>query len=296
MSATLRAAPLLDPLAAASPAFLAPAALPAWQQGVWRADELDAGSGEVCTTGHAALDAELPGGGWPLGALTELLQPAPTAAVWTLLLPALAQAAAAGARVALIAPPLPPFLPALAAGGLPPAALLWVQAPEPAAPLWACEQALRCADVAAVLAWLPQARVAELRRLQLAAARQHSLLFVLRPARAAQAASPARLRVAIEPLPAADTGEPPTTLAVRILKRRGPPAAQPVPLNAQPPALAALLAAARQRRRGPAPPPPAAAEAPPRSGGARVMPWPGARCAPSGEAAHALDRPALARA
>ena len=59
----------------------------------------------------------------------------------------------------------------------------------PAARLWACEQALRCAEVAAVLAWLPRARVGELRRLQLAAAQHESLLFVFRPESAAQAAS-----------------------------------------------------------------------------------------------------------
>ena len=41
--------------------------------GVWRADALDAGAAPAFTTGHAALDAALPGGGWPLGALVELL-------------------------------------------------------------------------------------------------------------------------------------------------------------------------------------------------------------------------------
>jgi protein ImuA len=63
--------------------------------------------------------------------------------------------------------------------------------------LWACEQALRCAEVSAVLAWLPRARVGELRRLQLAAAQHESLLFVLRPESVAQSASPARLRLAL---------------------------------------------------------------------------------------------------
>jgi protein ImuA len=29
---------------------------------------------QVVATGHAALDAQLPGGGWPVGAMTELLQ------------------------------------------------------------------------------------------------------------------------------------------------------------------------------------------------------------------------------
>ena len=45
----------------------------------------------VVVTGQAALDAELPGGGWPLGGLVDLLQPEEgEAPLWPLLLPALA--------------------------------------------------------------------------------------------------------------------------------------------------------------------------------------------------------------
>ncbi len=61
-------------------------------RGVWHADELGLADAQVVATGHDALDAELPGGGWPVGAMTELLQAAPEAHVWRLLLPALAQA------------------------------------------------------------------------------------------------------------------------------------------------------------------------------------------------------------
>jgi len=70
----------------------------------------------------------------------------------------------------LIGAPHEPFGPSLAAGGLPIESLLWICSEGAQARLWASEQALRCADVAAVVAWLPQARVSELRRLQLAAA------------------------------------------------------------------------------------------------------------------------------
>lgn len=274
------------PVAGLAPAHSEPCASPVWVQGIWRADALGQTGEAVCATGHAALDAELPGGGWPLGALTELLQLAPTDPLWPLLLPALAQRPA---RLVLVAPPLPPFMPALAAGGVPAEAVLCVQASDAPARLWACEQALRCADVAAVLAWLPQARPAELRRLQLAAARQGSLLFVLRPAALAQAASPARLRLLLDTRPAAP-GQP-ATLAVHLLKRRGPPGTRPVLLPAHGPALATLLAAAQQRRRGMAG---AAAGSP--AAGARVLPWPHAGRSPSlpPGAAHALDRTALA--
>jgi protein ImuA len=220
--------------------------LPA-EAGVWRADELGAADAPALPTGHPALDAQLPGGGWPVGALTEVLQTAPDAHVWSLLLPALAQAVArhphARAPVVLVGAPHEPFGPALAAAGVPVEALLWVRAEAASARLWSSEQALRCADVSAVLAWLPQARVGELRRLQLAAARHEGLLFVFRPASAAQGASPARLRLQVE-----RTAEP-DGMDVHILKRRGPPLAAPVTVPARSERMTALLAAARLRRR-----------------------------------------------
>jgi protein ImuA len=209
-------------------------------RGVWHADELGLADAQVVATGHAALDAELPGGGWPVGAMTELLQSTPEAHVWRLLLPALAQAVEArGGPVVLIGAPCEPCGPSLAAQGLPVEALMWVKSDASAARLWACEQALRCADVAAVLAWLPQARVGELRRLQLAAAQHDVLLFVCRPESAAQGASPARLRLQVERC----------ETELRILKRRGPPLAAPVMLPARNERMTALLAAARLRRK-----------------------------------------------
>lgn len=226
-------------------------ALAGLHAGVWRADELATGAVRTAPSGHAALDAELPGGGWPLGALTELLQPAPDAPVWSLLLPAVvARQRASGGAVVLVNPPHEPFLPALAAGGLPPAALLWLRTDMPAAQLWAAEQALRCADAAAVLAWLPCARSAELRRLQLAAAqRLDGLLFVLRPEHAAAAASPALLRLQVQAEAGATSGQAPA-LRVDILKRRGPPLQAPLRLPAHADRLRALLAASAAQPMG----------------------------------------------
>lgn len=210
---------------------------------LWRGDELGGADAQVLATGHAALDAELPGGGWPVGAMTEVMQDAPEAHVWQLLLPALAQAVEArGGPVVLIGAPCEPFGPSLAAGGLPVEALLWVRNETAQARLWACEQALRCADVSAVLAWLPQARVGELRRLQLAAAQHEGLLFVMRPASVAQSASPARLRLQVV---SAEAGQ----MDVHLLKRRGPPLAEPVTLPARNARMTALLAASQLRRK-----------------------------------------------
>ena len=63
-------------------------------------------------TGHTALDALLPQGGWPRRALTELLLPADGVGELALLLPTLARLTQAGSAVAVIAPPYIPYAPA----------------------------------------------------------------------------------------------------------------------------------------------------------------------------------------
>jgi protein ImuA len=205
---------------------------------VWRGEDL-ATEGAVLLSGHAALDAQLPGGGWPVGSMVEVLQQRPGQHVWQLVLPALAQAIILQTGpVVLVGAPHEPFGPSLQAQGLPSERLLCVRAEKPAARLWAAEQALRCAEVAAVLAWLPQAKSAELRRLQMAAQQQGRLLFVFRGLNARQDASPARLRLLVEGV---------DTLSLHILKRRGPPIETPLSLPACSARLAALLAARKTR-------------------------------------------------
>lgn len=56
---------------------------------VWQASRLAQAGGAVLPTGFAALDAELPGGGWPAGALIELLADRPGVGELSLLLPLL---------------------------------------------------------------------------------------------------------------------------------------------------------------------------------------------------------------
>jgi protein ImuA len=148
-----------------------------------------------------------------------------------------------GEPAVLVDAPYQPFGPALRAQGIAAERLLCVQAGQPAARLWASEQALRCADVGAVLAWLPQARTEELRRLHLCAQAGQKLLVVFRPLAAREQSSPARVRLLVQ---GSDQ------LEVLILKRRGPPLLQPLQLRSQPQRLSALLAA-RKLRRNPAP-------------------------------------------
>jgi protein ImuA len=175
----------------------APALSPSWagvHPDVWQADALAGAPARVLATGDALLDAQLPGGGWPLGALSEVLQPAGVHSEWRLLLPALARSGmrrrGAGGRAAAY-----PLARRWARKDWHPQRLLWVAAPAGAQRLWATEQALRCADVDAVLAWLVQVRPDQLRRLQMASAEFDKLLFVLRPERAQAESSPAALRL-----------------------------------------------------------------------------------------------------
>jgi protein ImuA len=207
------------------------------RQDVWPAHML-ARDTRCWTSGHAALDAQLPGGGWPLEGMVELLQARmhlqAGTHLWALLAPALARRLQAHQNrkqpVVLIGAPQQPFGPALRAQGLASDRLLCIHTDTPAARLWAAEQALRCADIAAVLAWLPQAKATQLQRLNVLA--QDRLLFVMRNANTQHDASPARLRIV---LGGADQME------LRILKRRGPPLAQPIYLPAQSDHLQRLL-------------------------------------------------------
>lgn len=205
---------------------------------VWCADQLARADAPTLSTGYAPLDAQLPGGGWPLGGMVEVLQTFAAQHVWQLLLPGLVQAARRQpGPVVLVGAPCAPFGPGLRAQGFAAKRLLWVQAEQAAGRLWAAEQALRCADVAAVLAWLPQARSTDLRRLHMASQQHGRLLFVFRSLHAQHDASPASLRLWVEGVDA---------LRVHILKRRGPPLEAPIALPAHPARLAALLAARRK--------------------------------------------------
>ena len=206
---------------------------------VWRAAELGGTVAVTVSTGHPELDSQLPGGGWPVGALSEVLQAQSGQNEWRLLLPAL-QRTQSG-PVVLVGAPHVPFGPGLAAHGFEAQRLLWVSATAPAERLWAAEQALRCAPVVAVLAWLPQVRAEQLRRLQIAAHEYHKLLFVLRPAKAQSESSPAVLRLLVGSAPPGASGWV-DALQVQVLKRRGPPLMKTLALPARLARLGALLA------------------------------------------------------
>jgi len=186
---------------------------------IWRGGPLCSGP-PALASGFDALDRELPGGGWPVGALTELLVRRPGIGELQLVLPALAALSWAGKRIVWLAPPYLPYAPALAAAGIDLAQLALVRAPGRRDALWAAEQVLRAAGCHALVAWLPAARYEELRRLSVAAEGGRACVALFRPPQAVHDSSPAALRLALEPEGAA--------LSVHILKRRGAPAATPL--------------------------------------------------------------------
>ena len=221
---------------------------------IWRAGELGSASLQTVGTGYAALDKVLPGSGWPQGAMVELLLPQAGQHEWGLLAPGLVHALRQhatpdepGAQLtALVGAPYLPFGPALGARQIDMRRLISIHGKPGNAPslLWATREALQCADVCAVLAWLPDARSAHLRRLQIAAHAHHKLLFVFRPLRAQNESSPAPLRLLLEGT-VAEGGN----LRLHIVKRRGPPLAAPLLLDTRAPRLAALMLASSERAR-----------------------------------------------
>ena len=78
---------------------------------IWRGDQYAKVAIESIPTGFAELDAQLPGGGWPRAALTELLANQCGIGELRLLLPALARLSQDDKWLVLVAPPHRPFAP-----------------------------------------------------------------------------------------------------------------------------------------------------------------------------------------
>ncbi|RYD88296.1 MAG: translesion DNA synthesis-associated protein ImuA, partial [Sphingomonadales bacterium] len=163
-------------------------------------------------SGFAALDAALPGGGWPRTGLIEVLIPRHGIGELSLFLPLLAALSARpeGRWCVFICPPYQLFAPAFAAAGVELSRLLLVRA---RTGLWSLEQSLRSAACDVAFCWLEQAQPRDLRRLALASEQGAAPAVVFRPERALRESSPAGLRVQLTPLPEG--------VRVQLVKSRG---------------------------------------------------------------------------
>lgn len=182
---------------------------------LWRGNELGSSVTQVVSTGWAELDKELPGGGWPCHAITEVLQAQPSTVEWRLLAPALQAIVAADKMVVVVGPAKHPHLPGLRRMGLDERHLVWIQADSPAQRLWVTEQLVKSNGCGALVAWLPQARQEQIRRLQICSQICDGPVFLCRPAAAQHEASAAPLRIQV----ALDLD---WALRLQVLKRNGP--------------------------------------------------------------------------
>ena len=208
---------------------------------LWLGHQLGRTGSQAVATGFAALDAELPGGGWPRKALSELLLPHAGVGEIRLLAPSLVATQRAGQLVMVFDPPAALSAAALVRLGFDVEELLVVNTRARVIPgsdsLWALEQALKSGHVGAVVAWLPpRLRAERLRRLQLAAHNHDGAAFVMREASAVHRPTASPLRLALQPGGA-------DRLQLRLLKRRGPPLEKPLQL-----VLPSVLSSAARKR------------------------------------------------
>ena len=199
--------------------------------GVWRGGELEHASHPVVATGFARLDAELPGGGWPMGTLSEVLHDGQGIGEVSFLAGALARATEGDRLVAWIDPPYLPYAPAIAQSGIALDRCLVVRPASREDALWAAEQALKSGACGAVMLWAGTGRAqsedyAWMRRMQLAAQAGGAMAVIFRSTAAERHSTPAHLRVVL----AREAG----TLKIRIPKRRGPPLVKAIPCSGLP--------------------------------------------------------------
>lgn len=189
---------------------------PQVEAALWRGHQLGGPLAETMSSGFARLDTELPGGGWPCAALTEVLVPQFSVAELRLLSPALAAITGSGREVALVGPPMAPHAPGLRHDGIDERQLVWVDVDTPRDRLWATEQLVKSGSFGATVAWLPLVRAEQIRRLQVLAARCKGPVFLCRPVIAARDASASPLRVQVRVMTD-------WLIAVDVVKRKGTP-------------------------------------------------------------------------
>ena len=210
---------------------------------LWRASQIARSPGLYANTGYPEISAQLPGGGWPLGNLIEVMTPRAGIGEIQLFRPVFSgnrqsqlphaatasspdNASAEQRPIVLIQPPYVPQVCAWAHWGVAPSRLLWLSPQNTTDALWAAEHILNSGAFAALVLWQHALRDGALRRLQLSAQKGDTLFVLVRSLSAASQSSPAPLRLALHPVPRG--------LHVHIVKRRGSVSEHPVHISLYP--------------------------------------------------------------
>ncbi|MDN3648777.1 translesion DNA synthesis-associated protein ImuA [Reinekea marina] len=173
-------------------------------------------------TGYAELNNELPGQGWPVSAVTEVLYPKQGMGELRLLLPALAQLSHADTRWQLwLNAPYLPCGPALQHWQLNTQRLLLANASRAADLCHCVEKSLQSGGCQAAVVWVEKLDKALMRRIQLAAEQSATPVFLLRPEKCLSQPSVAALRIKLNSASSIDivkrrAGWPLANLAINL--------------------------------------------------------------------------------
>jgi hypothetical protein len=179
---------------------------------LWRGRGIPPSERKGMPTGFSALDATLPGGGWPAGAMVDIVTAHRGIGELSILLPAMARLCGGGLKAVWIDPPFVPYAPTLRQAGVRTHHVLIVgPCRSDSDTPWCMEKILRSASCGMALAWPRQLDFRATRRLQLAAEAGDSLGILFHTTDPGN--SPAALRIYLTP------GE--SALEVRITKARG---------------------------------------------------------------------------
>ena len=180
---------------------------------IWRGNRSTITTRSVVPTGFDELDQCLPGGGWPLGAMTEVLVKDINHSPLWLIAPALSVLSKQARWQTWITPPHTPFAPALNDNGIELSRILLVRPSRQQDALWAAEESLRSGGCSVVLFWTQHLGRTPLRRLQLAAERSQTWMICFCTGPAVDPHTSAALRIQCQP--------DPDGIQLNILKCRG---------------------------------------------------------------------------
>lgn len=179
---------------------------------LWQGRHTRKNAAQCIPTGYAALDALLPGGGWPVDVLIEIITPCWGIGELQLLAPLMGALTRRQRWLLWIAPPYLPYAPALQQAGVDVNFVVLVgKKVDERDTLWSIEKALQTDACGLVLAWPGFVSNPLLRRLQLSAAGGKTLGVLFRQRETKN--SPSALRLGLKPVFGG--------IDVKVLKARG---------------------------------------------------------------------------